>query len=86
MGKKGSPHSIPPGKGCGTQRCWLHPADGDLLTPFIAGMSPVSEQRPHLAGSSTTSSILTSLRLDERPLAFLPQEERAPTAQEGFAL
>lgn len=82
---KGCPHSVPPGKGCGTWRCWLHPADGDLLAPFTAGTSPVSEQRPLLAGSSTTSSILTSLGLDERPLAFLLQEERALIAQESFA-
>lgn len=86
MGKKGGPHSIPPGKGCGTWMCWLHPGGGDLLTPFIAGMNPVSEQRPRLAGSSTTSSILTSLWLDERPLAFLPQEECALIAQETFAV
>lgn len=85
MGKKGCPHSVPPGKGCGTWSCRLHPGDGDLLTPFIAGMSPVSKQRPHLAGSSTTSSIL-SLRLDECPLAFLPQEEHALITHESFAL
>lgn len=85
MGKKGGSHSVPPGKRCGTWSSWFHPGDGDLLTPFTAGMSSVSEQRPHLAGSSTTSSIL-SLRLDECPLAFLPQEECAPMAQENFAL
>lgn len=82
--EKDNPHSVPPGEGYGTWSCWLHPGHGDLLTPFIAGTSPVSEQRPHLAGSSTTSSILTSLRLDECPLAFPLQEERAPMAQESF--
>lgn len=84
--EKGDPQSIPPGKRCGTWTCLLHPGDGDLLTPFIAGTSSGSEQRPHLAGGSATSSILTSLRLDEHPLAFLPQEEHALIAQESFVL
>lgn len=86
VGRKGGPHSITLGKGCGTWRYLRRTASGELLTPLIAGTSPVPEQRPRSAGRSSTSSIPTSLMLEESSSAFVPQEERALIVQESFAL